>query len=104
MRRVDWLTSALHDVAAIESYVAERADEATADAFLTKLRARCERLATLPGTLGTARPDLAPALRSTPHNAYIIYFRYRDYAIEVVNILDARRDALAHFDPSDPAI
>ncbi len=63
----------------------------------------CRRVAALPGTLGTARPDLAPDLRSTPHKRYIVYFRYSGDTVQIVNILDASRDAVAHFaDSSTP--
>ncbi|MEH3120290.1 MAG: type II toxin-antitoxin system RelE/ParE family toxin [Methylorubrum populi] len=50
------------------------------------------RLAALPGTLGRARPELQPDIRSTPYRSYIIFFRYLDDTFEVVNILHSRRD------------
>lgn len=40
--------------------------------FTTRLRQECQRLATLPGTIGRARPELAEGLRSIPHGNYII--------------------------------
>lgn len=67
-------------------------------AFVSRLRHRCLRLAELPGTLGTARPDLADGLRSTPCDGYVIFFRYReDDAVEIVNILHASRDVEGYF-------
>jgi toxin ParE1/3/4 len=58
---------------------------------------RCEHLAELPGVLGRPRPELLPDLRSTPHGNYVIFFRYVDDALEVVNILEGHRDIAAFF-------
>lgn len=60
------------------------------------MREHCDRIAALPGSLGTARPELGTDLRSTPHSRYIIYFRYTEDALEVINVRDARRDAVAY--------
>lgn len=65
--------------------------------FTAILRQQCIRLAALPGTLGTQRPELRPDLRSFPHRGYVIFFRYRDNAIEVVNILHGHRDVTGYF-------
>ena len=65
--------------------------------FVAALLNRCRRIAALPGTLGTARPDPAPDLRSTPHKRYIVYFRYTENTLRIINILDASCDAVAHF-------
>ena len=78
-------------------YIADHGTDATARKFVVALLDHCRAIAALPGMLGTARPDLATGLRSTPHNRYIVYFRYGGDALEIVNILDASRDALAHF-------
>ena len=69
--------------------------------FIRKLRNRCERIASLPATLGTARPDLGETIRSTPHRGYIIFFRYTDDAVEIINILHASRDVIAYFTDED---
>ena len=59
---------------------------------------QCARLASLPGTLGRARPDL----RSFPFGNYVIFFRYRDDVLEVVNVLEGHRDIDAFFSESTP--
>jgi toxin ParE1/3/4 len=64
--------------------------------------ARCERLASLPGTLGTARPDLAADMRSTPHRGYTLYFPYGDALLEIIAMLEAHRDAIAYFGEALP--
>jgi hypothetical protein len=55
------------------------------------------KLASLPGTLGRARPELRPDLRSFPYRRYMIFFRYVGDVFEVVNILEAHRDMGAFF-------
>ena len=69
--------------------------------FVAELRARCKRVATLPGTLGRARPELLPDLRSFPHKRYIVFFRCTPAAFVVVNILEAARDLDAYFAQDD---
>ncbi len=98
MRRLIYLTSARDDLADIVRYIAqESADIAVAQAFVEKLMARCDRLAGLPGILGTQRPELHADIRSMPHQGYVIFFRYQEERIEIVNILNARRDVDHHF-------
>jgi toxin ParE1/3/4 len=98
-RRLAYSDAAYDDIADIAEYIAEESGSAaTATRFAKKIEARCERLAALPGILGTHRSDLAPSLRSTLFRNYVIFFRYHDDAVEIVNVLDARRDHVAHFD------
>lgn len=75
-----------------------------ADAVQDKLLAKIERLALLPGTLGSAREELGPGFRSTPHKGFIVYFRYSDDALEIIDVLDGRRDTRAHFTETEPDI
>jgi plasmid stabilization system protein ParE len=53
--------------------------------FVGALRMKCRELAALPGTLGRARPELRPDIRSFPSKGYVILFRYVDDTFEVVN-------------------
>ena len=46
---------------------------------------RCEQLASLPGTIGRARPELREDMRSAVHKSYVIFFRYDGDVFEVVN-------------------
>jgi len=55
-------------------------------------------LASLPGTLGQARPELRPDIRSTPFSGYVIFFRYEGDDFEVVNVLEGHRDVDAYFE------
>lgn len=99
MRSLRYKASAREDLIAIALYIAdESGSREVADAFGRKLEQRCEHLASLPGTLGTARPDLREDLRSTPCQGYVIFFRYADETLEIVNVLHASRDVVAYFD------
>ena len=60
MRRVIYLDAAIRDLLAIHDQIADaRQSPAIARDFTQALRAQCQRLATLPGTLGRARTELA---------------------------------------------
>jgi hypothetical protein len=50
----------------------ESADRAFARAFVDRRQQQCGKLASLPGALGRARPELRPDLRSLPYRGYII--------------------------------
>jgi toxin ParE1/3/4 len=69
-----------------------------AKAFEQKIHSHCSLLASLPGTLGTARPELGSGIRSTPSQGYTIFFRYVGDVLEVLHILHASRDVISHFD------
>lgn len=101
MRRLVISDTAEDSLRSLNRYIADQSGRATADAVYDKLLARFERLATLPETLGTPRSDLARDLRSTPHHGYIVYFRYIGASLEIVDVLDARRDTFAHFAEPD---
>lgn len=93
MRRLVYLSSAVRDLRDILRYVAqESGDRTVARAFVDRLQQQCVRLAALPGTLGRARPELRPDIRSFPFRGYVIFFRYQDETLEVVNVLEGHRD------------
>jgi len=86
------------DFVDIAKYVAE----ATASgqrglAFAAKLRAQCEKLAELPGSIGRPRPELGTGLRSLPFGDWLIVFRYGDEVVEIARVLGGRRDVTALF-------
>lgn len=101
MRRLVYRASAQRDIEQITIYVTrETGDQALGRDFIARLRARCGKLRSLSATLGTARPELGDGVRSTPANGYVIFFRYTENAIEIINILHGSRDVTAHFDPN----
>lgn len=97
-RQLRFLASAEGDFVSMAWHVATQSNSAeTGLEFADLLRRRCEYLATLSGTLGTARDELAPGLRSFPYRNYVVFFRYRDDIFEVVNVLHGKRDFVSHF-------
>jgi plasmid stabilization system protein ParE len=99
VRRAIFLASVRNDLVAILTHIARTSGSLSlAQRFVAELRRRCHELAALPGTLGRARPELGPDLRSMSHKGYVIFFRYADHRFEVVNILEGHRDIEAFFD------
>jgi toxin ParE1/3/4 len=98
MRRLVYLASACQDFLEILEYIArESGNVAIGRGFTEILRAQCQKLARLPGTLGRARPELRPDIRSFAFRGYVIFFRYQPDVFEVVNILEGHRDIIAYF-------
>lgn len=98
MRRLIYLSAARDDLADILRYITQESASLTVGRqFVDKLAGRCAHLVSLPGTLGTARPELRHDIRSTPCHGYVIFFRYGDGVLEIVNILHASRDIIAYF-------
>ena len=103
MRRLVYLATAERDLLSILEYITrESGSVAIGVAFTERLQAHCAKLAALPGTLGRARPELRPDIRSSAFGNYVIFFRYRDDALEMVNILEGHRDIDAFFSKEDP--
>ena len=99
MPRLQLTAAADRDLVDIAMYIAsESRSPEVALAFVERLGAKCEQLASLPATLGTARPDLREDIRSTPCQGYVIFFRYRDDVFEVVNVLHGSRDVIRYFE------
>lgn len=102
MRSLRYTSAALDNIADIAAYIAETSSNAElAEGFAGQLLDRCERLSTLPGILGRARPELRPDLRSIPFKSYAIFFRYQGDVFEVVNILEGHRDIDGYFHSGD---
>jgi plasmid stabilization system protein ParE len=102
MRRAAFLAAALRDLAEIRRYVIRESQSIrVAQGFTTALRAHCERLAGLPGTLGTSRENLGPGLRTLPWRDYVILVRYLDDRVQIVRTLHGARDLpkAIHHDP-----
>jgi len=86
------------DLIGITAYVARQSgSRALATAFRRQLRQKCEQLASLPGIMGHERNELRDGLRSSAFKSYVIFYRYLDDELEVVNILEGHRDVDAFF-------
>jgi toxin ParE1/3/4 len=102
MTHLSYTADARDNLRAIADFIAdESGDEDVAESFIVLLDARCRKIASLPGTLGTARPELHHDLRSIPHKGYLIFFRYLDDGLEIVNILHGSRDVTAFYHGDD---
>ena len=83
------------DLADIHDYIAEDSPS-RAKEFITLLRRKCEPLCDHP-RLGRARDDLRPGLRSFPVGRYLVIYRVREDAVEIVNFVQGSRDVDAMF-------
>jgi toxin ParE1/3/4 len=99
VRQLAFLTDAREDLREIRFYIAnESGSTAIALSFVDRIIEHCERLAGLPGALGTARPELRSDLRSIAHQNYVIFFRYIEDRIEIVNVVHGHRNLVRLFD------
>ena len=99
MRRLVYPPAARRDFVALRDHLArESSSLLIAQRFVAVLRDQCTKLATLPGMLGRARPELGPDIRSFPHKGYVIFFRYEPDAFIVLRVLHGNRNIDAQYD------
>lgn len=102
MRRLTYTDTARDDLIAILEYITRESGQlAIGRGFVGQLRGQCTKLASLPGTLGRARPELQPDIRSFAFKNYVIFFRYLVDRLEIVNVLQGHRDIIAYFADDD---
>jgi toxin ParE1/3/4 len=96
--------AALRDLDDIFEYLAEQFGEITrAREFVDAIVAQIEKIAGLSSTVGRPRDNLSPGLRSFPFRGYLIFMRYKEDRLLIVNVLHSRRDTDAAFFPEgDP--
>jgi toxin ParE1/3/4 len=86
---------AKQDLLSIWSYIADD-NPSAADKLLDTLNKRIGTLADHP-LLGPARPDIAPDLRYLVSLDYLILYRVRKDAVEIVRVLHGARNLSALF-------
>lgn len=96
-RRLVLSTDARADLTDIWFYIAER-NPLNADRFARYPQRKCQKLADAP-EMGRKRDELAPGLRSFVVKNYVIFYRIKDEALEIVRVLSALRDIEAIFNP-----
>lgn len=102
MRRLGLNTSARRNLRDIAQHLyLQGVDRRSITKTLEALGQQFEKLAALPGDLGRPRPELAPELRSFAFRGYVIFFRYGDDKLEIVNVLSGRQDHAAHIAPGE---
>jgi toxin ParE1/3/4 len=93
MYHLRYRKQAREDLLTIRAYIAKRSGNSTiARQFIARLKAECENLATLPGMLGTARPELLPNIRSIPYGNYVIFFQYQEKYLDIIMIVEGHQD------------
>jgi len=91
--RLRYLEQAKFDLIQIKRYIArESGSNAIALTFTERLRQQCQQLASLPGMVGRARPELLEGIRSIPCGNYEILFRYNGDFVEIVSLIEGHRD------------
>ena len=78
------------DLADIWAYIAEK-NLPAAERLLSEIEFRLQLIAETP-MLGPAFPSIAPNLRFFPLKPYLILYQILPDSIEIVRILDGRRD------------
>lgn len=86
---------AVRDLGHIWDYIALDNPPA-ADHFIARLLHTCALLADAP-RMGRARGELAKDLRSHPVGNYLIFYRIRTEAVEIVRVIHGGRDLNAIF-------
>lgn len=98
MAKLVYLAQARRELVQIRRYIVSRSGSRRVGAeFIAKLRTQCKKLSELPGTMGSARPEIRKDLRSFPFGNYIILFRYHGELFEIVSIVERHRDIAARF-------
>lgn len=93
MRRLGYARAAVRDLRDISRYIArESASVDTARAFINRLQSKCQRGAKFESSIGRARPDLGPEIRSIAVNNDLVLVRYRHDTLEILRIVEGHRD------------
>ena len=103
MPRLRFSAGAKRDLESIAIYIAEQSGHRKVAArFVRQLRQKCAELAAAPIIMGRLRKELGPDLRSHPHKAYVIFFRYVGGVLEIVNVIEGHRDIPGLFPKEKP--
>jgi toxin ParE1/3/4 len=97
-RRLVWSDDARDDLSDIFAYLDAHASLAVADRRLRDIGAAAARLAEWPLT-GRPRHDLRGELRSWAVPPHVLFYRVSDLTIEIVRVIDGRRDLDVVFNP-----
>jgi toxin ParE1/3/4 len=85
---------ALLDLVSLRSYVATGSNsEFRAQAFIERIKQRCEMLVTFPNA-GRLRPEFLPDTRSLAIRPIVVFYRHikRTDTVRIERIVDGRRD------------
>ena len=85
MLRLRYSAESKHDLKEIARFIAKDKPVA-ARQWVAKIREKC-RLAAKHPEIGDDRGDLGDGIRSTYVGSYVIYFRQKDTALEIVRVV-----------------
>lgn len=91
-----WSPESEQDLLDIWAYSARTWSLEVADNRLEVINASCERLSQWPFS-GRARDELRKGLRSVVVRPHVVFYRVRDTNVDIVRVLDGRRDLDAIF-------
>ncbi|MDY6902884.1 MAG: type II toxin-antitoxin system RelE/ParE family toxin [Cyanobacteriota bacterium] len=90
---------ATEDLKGIASYFATNNVEA-GEQFFNKFDRRCEQLINFPN-MGRSYAEIRPNLRGLLLDGYIIFYRVFDSGIEILRVVNARRDLPSIFEEQE---
>ncbi len=91
MRRFRLASAADRDLDEIWDYIAAEDGSDRANVVVRRILSHADTLAMSP-QIGRIRPELEPNCRSFPVQSLIIFYRLESDGIEVLRVLDGRRD------------
>ena len=68
--------------------------------FFQKFDRRCEQLINFP-SMGRSYAEIRPDLRGLPFDGYIIFYRVLDDGVEILRVINARRDLPSIFEDQE---
>jgi toxin ParE1/3/4 len=93
MLELKYSIQAQKDLISTHRFISENSGSIeVASRFTSRLRDQCQQLATLPGTLGRSREEIAAGIRSFPFGNYVIFIRYEQHELNIVSIIEGHRD------------
>lgn len=81
---------ATQDLKEIADYYTATSIEA-GEKFFRQFDRRCEQLVNFPN-MGRSYAEIRPDLRGLPLDGYIVFYRVLDNGIEILRVINARRD------------
>lgn len=90
---------ASRDLNQIADYFAENSLEA-GDIFFSTFNRKCQQLVSFPSS-GKTYASIRPDLRGLSLEGYIIFYRILDDGIEILRVLNARRNFTSMFEESN---
>lgn len=92
--QLEYSPNAERNLQAIENYITDKTNAATADGVVDRILDRADQLTDMPKT-GRVRDEIAPGVRSVTSDNYVIYYRIERDKVEILRIWHSSRDIVA---------